>query len=83
MGKIVVYSTASCPYCMMAKELLEDKGAFFEPVFIDRHPEYVDEMVEKSGGRKTVPQIFIDGYHVGGYDELKDLDDKGKLESLL
>ena len=83
MNTITVYSTASCPFCMRAKELLEKKGAAFTTISVDTNPEYIDEMVKNSGGRTTVPQIFIDDYHVGGFDELKALDDKGDLDPLL
>jgi GrxC family glutaredoxin len=83
MDHITVYATAACPFCMRAKELLEKKGAAFTTLRVDTNPEYIDEMVQKSGGRTTVPQIFIDGYHVGGFDELKALDDKGGLDPLL
>lgn len=83
MKDITLYSTAACPFCIRAKDLLEKKGATFNTIRVDTHPEYIDEMVKKSGGRTTVPQIFINGGHIGGFDELKALDDKGELDSLL
>ena len=83
MSDITVYSTAACPYCIRAKDLLEKKGASFTTIRVDTNPEYIDEMVKNSGGRTTVPQIFIGDFHVGGFDELKALDDKGELDPLL
>ena len=83
MKKVTVYASGSCPYCIMAKELLEEKNVEIEELRIDLDPNYIDEAVERSGGRKTVPQIFIGDYHVGGYDELRALDDKGDLDVLL
>lgn len=83
MKKVVVYSSATCPYCVMAKSLLEKKGVDIEERRIDLNPAYIDEAIERSGGRKTVPQIFIDDHHVGGFDDLKALDDKGGLDPLL
>ena len=83
MNTITVYSTASCPFCMRAKELLEKKGVSFSTIRVDTNPEYIDEMVKNSGGMTTVPQIFIGDVHVGGFDELKALDDRGELDPLL
>jgi thioredoxin reductase (NADPH) len=83
MKKIVVYSTESCPYCIKAKALLASKGVDFEEIDIDRHPEETETMIERSGGRKTVPQIFIDDRHVGGCDDLHALDKEGKLDEWL
>jgi len=83
MKKVTVYTSGSCPYCIMAKELLEEKPVEIEELRIDSDPKYIDEAVERSGGRRTVPQIFIGDYHVGGYDELCALDDKGELDPLL
>ncbi len=83
MIKTVVYSKETCPYCVKAKELLKSKHAQVEEIRIDLLPEKRDEMIEKSGGRKTVPQIFIGDHHVGGCDELFDLESDGRLDSLL
>lgn len=83
MKKVTIYSSGSCPYCIMAKELLEEKHVEIEELRIDLDSKYVDEAVERSGGRRTVPQVFIGDNHVGGYDELRALDDKGELDSLL
>lgn len=83
MKNIIIYSTLVCPYCIKAKHLLESKNVEYKEIRIDEHPELVAEVVEKSGGQKTVPQIFIDDYHVGGCDDLYALDKKGKLDPLL
>jgi len=83
MKEIVIYSSAHCPYCVMAKELLEEKNVEFKELRIDEKFQYAREAVERSGGRKTVPQIFIGDYHVGGYDDLCALDKEGKLDPLL
>lgn len=83
MKKVVVYSKDYCPYCVKAKELLSSKGVKFEEIAVDMRPEELGIMIEKSGGRRTVPQIFIDDYHVGGCDDLYELENKGKLDSLL
>jgi len=83
MKEIVIYSSAYCPYCIMAKELLESKNAPYTELRVDEKFQYAREAVKRSGGRKTVPQIFIGDTHVGGYDELYALDQEGKLDSLL
>ena len=83
MKKVIIYSTSTCPYCIKAKHLLESKGIDYQEVRIDKHPELIAEVVKKSGGQKTVPQIFIDDYHVGGCDDLYAFDKKGRLDSLL
>lgn len=75
-----MYSKSFCPYCVRAKELLEKKDIEFRIIDIIENPEKRDEMVERSKGRMTVPQIFIDEKHIGGYDNLKLLDEKGELE---
>ena len=82
MTNIVVYSKQICPYCVRAKALLKRKGAEFEEIMITDEKTR-DEMIEKSGGRMTVPQIFIGDYHVGGYDDLEKLNKEGKLDELL
>ncbi len=83
MKKIVVYSKDYCPYCVKAKELLKSKGVSFEEIAVDVKLEEMDIMIEKSGGQRTVPQIFIDDFHVGGCDDLYELENKGELDSLL
>lgn len=79
-----MYSTAVCPYCVRAEQLLTKKGvADIEKIRIDLHPERFEEMMTLSQGRRTVPQIFIGETHVGGYDDLVDLDMVGELMPLL
>lgn len=80
---ITVYSSPFCPYCMWAKKLLTSKEVTFEEISIGHDPELFDEMVERSGGRVTVPQIFIGETHVGGFDDMSALDRQGGLDPLL
>lgn len=82
MPRVVMYTTAVCPYCVRAKRLLERKGVDFDELRIEGDRELMREMLERSK-RRTVPQIFIDDYHVGGYDDLAELDIEGKLDGLL
>ena len=83
MAKIEIYTKDACPYCTMAKRLLENKGQEWEEINLSREPGRVDEMLERSGGRMTVPQIFIDDRHIGGFDDLLALDQAGELDPLL
>jgi glutaredoxin 3 len=83
MPEIIVYTKDYCPYCHAAKELLRAKGAAFTEIDIQKHPDRRPEMIEKAGGRTTVPQIFIAGKHVGGCDDIHALDEAGKLDPLL
>ena len=78
-----MYATAACPFCQSAERLLLAKGAVIEKVRVDLEPARRDEMTRKSGGRRTVPQIWIDGRHIGGCDDLYALERAGKLDSLL
>ncbi|MBL0284936.1 MAG: glutaredoxin 3 [Zoogloea sp.] len=79
-----MYATAVCPYCVRAEGLLRRKGVTeIEKVRIDTDPARRDEMMERTGGLRTVPQIYIGDYHVGGCDDLFALDHEGKLEPLL
>ncbi|MFO7287169.1 MAG: glutaredoxin 3 [Gammaproteobacteria bacterium] len=82
MVDVVVYSSPFCGYCHAAKRLLAQKGVAFTEIDVVAEPERRAEMVERSG-RRTVPQIFIGDTHVGGYDDLKALDDRGELDPLL
>lgn len=82
MKKITIYTKEICPYCVRAKSLLQRKGAQFEEIKIT-DDSTKEEMMKKSGGRMTVPQIFIDDFHVGGCDDLYALDSAGKLDELL
>lgn len=83
MAKVQIYSTPVCPYCVRAKSLLKQKGQDYEEIDISINPQIRDEMMSKSGGRRSVPQIFIDGKHIGGFDDLNALDQKGELDPLL
>lgn len=82
MPRIIMYTTAVCPYCNNAKKLLQGKGVTWEEVRVDTNPELRDQMMEKSGQR-TVPQIWIGEQHVGGFTDLWALDKAGKLDPLL
>ncbi len=83
MPPVTIYTKAWCPYCRAAKELLDQKGVKFTEFEITREPGKRQEMLQKSGGRWTVPQIFIGDRHVGGCDELYALDRRGDLDRLL
>lgn len=83
MPNIEVYSKKDCPFCHKAKELLREKGQKFTEIDVEKNPEKLKEMLERSRGRKTVPEIFIEGELVGGFDELRDLANGGKLDQLL
>ncbi|GLK76656.1 glutaredoxin 3 [Methylopila musalis] len=83
MSSVTVYARVGCPYCDMAKALLRRKNVAFEEIDIGREPARRPEMIERAGGRTTVPQIFIDGRHIGGCDDLHALDAAGGLDPLL
>lgn len=83
MKNVRIYTTQICPYCIKAKRLLDKKGVSYDELRVDKNPELVEEAIEKSGGLRTVPQIFIEDYHVGGCDELYALDAEDKLNDLL
>ncbi|MFC4350685.1 glutaredoxin 3 [Fodinicurvata halophila] len=83
MAEIEIYSTFMCPYCYRAKKLLDGKGASYVEIDVFSAPRRRVEMTERAGGKSTVPQIFIDGQHVGGCDELYALDAAGQLDPLL
>jgi glutaredoxin 3 len=81
--KVTMYSTGTCPFCQMAERLLRSKGvAAIEKIRVDLEPERRVEMMEKTG-RRTVPQIYIGETHVGGFDELAELEHAGRLDALL
>lgn len=82
MSKVLVYSTTTCPYCIRAKRLLEQKGVAYQEIKVEYDPQQMAIMMQRSN-RRTVPQIFIDDYHVGGYDDLVELDIEGNLDILL
>lgn len=81
--KIEMYVSNTCPYCVKAKALLTKKGVKWVEYNIQEDPSKAEEVLKRSGGKKTVPQIFINDKHIGGYDELYALDTKGELDSLL
>jgi glutaredoxin 3 len=80
---VEIYTTTYCPFCDRAKALLRRKKVKFEEIDVTDEPELREAMVERAGGRRTVPQIFIDGRAIGGYQELKALDDCDQLDGLL
>ncbi len=82
MAAVRVYSTLFCPYCLMAKRLLKDKGVGFEEIRVDEDHTRREEMMRLSG-RRTVPQIFVGETHVGGFDDLSALERAGRLDPLL
>lgn len=83
MANILMYTSAVCPYCMNAERLLASKGVKeINKIRVDLQPEKRNEMIEKTG-RRTVPQIFIDDRHIGGFDDLRALDLAGGLDPLL
>ena len=83
MPTVEIYTKATCPYCLRAKSLLQRKGVELHEIGVDFGGERRQEMIERAGGRMTVPQIFINGKHVGGCDDLFELDSTGKLDELL
>ncbi len=83
MANVEIYSTMFCPYCARAKSLLQSKGVAVINIDLDEHPERRSEMVRRADGRYTVPQIFIDGKHIGGSDDLIALDRAGQLDAKL
>jgi glutaredoxin 3 len=80
---ITIYTTGWCPYCARARALLTRKGVTWTEVDVEAEPARRAEMIERSGGRRSVPQIFIGDRHVGGSDDLHDLDRSGGLDPLL
>ena len=83
MPPIVIYTKSWCPYCLAAKVLLDAKGALYEEIVLDGDRIGQMEMAARAGGRLTVPQIFVGGTHVGGCDELHDLEAAGELDEML
>ncbi len=82
MAQVVVYSKVPCPYCVRAKSFLNEKGVAFEEIDLTDKPEEI-ERIKTETGWKTVPIILINGKVIGGYSDLKELDEEGKLDSLL
>jgi len=83
MAKVEIYTKFTCPFCHRAKRLLTEKGVEFEETEISFDGHKRAEMLSRSGGRTSVPQIFIDGQHIGGSDDLAALESAGKLDALL
>lgn len=83
MSKIEIYTKPTCGFCHMAKRLLSSKGVNFSEVNISAQPERRAEMIQRAKGGSTVPQIFINGKHVGGCDDLMRLERQGKLDAML
>ncbi|HEX8193594.1 MAG TPA: glutaredoxin 3 [Allosphingosinicella sp.] len=83
MARVEIYTKFMCPYCARAKKLLDDKGAQYEETEISGGGPKREEMIQRANGRTTVPQIFIDGRHIGGSDDLAELDRSGGLDPLL
>lgn len=83
MTPVTIYTTSLCPYCQMAKQLLERKNVSFSEIDVTGKAGLRDDMRRKAGGRNSVPQIWIGAKHVGGCDDLYALDNQGKLDALL
>ncbi|MEM9582279.1 MAG: glutaredoxin 3 [Pseudomonadota bacterium] len=83
MAKVEIYTSQLCGFCHAAKRLLTSKGTSFEETDVGRNPGEKATMIQRANGSRTVPQIFIDGKHIGGCDDLYDLERSGKLDPLL
>ncbi len=83
MKKVRIYTTNYCPYCVRAKELLNRKGIPFEEIDVTQDPVMREKLIALTGGRTTVPQIFIEDMSVGGFDDISALEKAGKLDGLL
>lgn len=83
MAKIELYTKDYCPFCKRALALFDSKGVTYTNVEIQEQPDKRPEMIERAGGKTTVPQIFIDGAHIGGCDDLLALESQNKLDALL
>lgn len=83
MKPVEIYTTPICPYCLAAKRLLSKKGVPFTEIDVSRDPSLREKMTTRAGGRRTVPQIFIGGTHVGGCDDIHALEHAGKLDPML
>ena len=83
MNKIEIYTRDACVFCDRAKELFKSKNLSYSEYNIWQNSNYFDEVLERSNGQRTMPQIFINNIHVGGYDELKTLIEKGEFETIL
>jgi glutaredoxin 3 len=83
MARVELYTKATCPYCARARKLLDDKGVEYDEYEVSQDMEKRSEMIQRSNGRSTVPQIFIDGRHIGGSDDLAELERQGQLDPML
>ena len=83
MIKINIYTTPYCPFCIRAKKLLKDKKINFNEIDLSENPEKFEEMINKSNGAKTVPQIFVNDTHIGDCDQIHELENKGELDKIL
>ncbi len=83
MKKILIYSGETCPHCSAAKALLKSKNAEYEEIDIWKDPSKAKEMLQKTNGARTIPQIFIGDHHVGGNDQLQEANRNGELDKLL
>ena len=83
MVNIDIYTTPYCPFCIRAKKLLVNKKVEFNEIDLSENPDKFEEMLSKSNGARTVPQIFVNGEHIGDCDHIHDLDQKGELDKIL
>lgn len=83
MVNIDIYTTPYCPFCIRAKKLLLNKKVEFNEIDLSENPDKFEEMLSKSNGARTVPQIFVNGEHIGDCDHIHDLDQKGELDKIL
>lgn len=83
MAKVIMYTTQTCPYCVAAKNLLDGKGVAYQTIDLTNDFKGREELLKKSNGQRTVPQIFINERHIGGFTDLKALEEKGELDPLL
>lgn len=83
MVNIDIYTTSYCPFCIRAKKLLANKKVEFNEIDLSENPDKFEEMLSKSNGARTVPQIFVNGEHIGDCDHIHDLDQKGELDKIL
>ena len=83
MAEVIIYTKVACPYCEWAKKMLQTKGVPYKEISVTGDSAHLAEMIRLSGGRQTAPAIFINGVCIGGFDEMKALDDKGKLDPML
>jgi glutaredoxin 3 len=81
--EVVLYTTSWCGWCRRARQLFTDKGVAFTDIDVEQVPGAREEMRSRTGGRSSVPQVFVAGRHLGGYDETRALDEKGELDRLL